>query len=279
MGSISKLFSKVIGDGGNALGGGDAARASLQGSQTAAQGDQNAIDFLQSQNKLPVDLQQAAYGQLGSAYGLPGFGTAGANSALTSAQNSPIFKAMQQQIMQGLQDNQNQAGASASANGLLGSGVLGDALAKYRARAGVDTSNALGQVYQQQLNGLTGITQMPTQSGSIAQYMAQKGMTLGQGVTAAGQDRLQANQAFLSDATSAAGGGAVAFSDIRLKSAIKFAGKIGRHNWYSWVWNEAAGKLGLKGSGEGVMAHEVEKYAPHAIGESNGYMTVNYNAI
>jgi hypothetical protein len=268
-------IGKIVNMGGDALGGGDLAKGSLKGSQTAAAGQQQAIDYLQKQNELPVELQQSALKGLGGLYGLEG-GDAGYGQKLTDiSTQSPIYKAMAGQIDQSLADNQDQTGASASQRGLLGSGVLADALAKYRARAGVDKSNALSQVYQQNLGGITNLTQTPAQSGNIAQLMAGKGLTLGQGQTAAAQAKFDANQAFVKDATS----GAAAFSDIRLKSSVKFIGKIAGHKWYSWKWNEIAAGLGLSGNGEGVMAHEVEKYAPHAIGENSGFMTVNYNVL
>jgi len=254
----------------------DAAKAVKRGAGAAALGQQNAMDYLQQQQKLPMELRESALKGLGGLYGLQG-GDAGYGQKLTDlSMQSPIYKAMAGQIDQTLMDNQDQTGASASQRGLLGSGVLADALAKYRARAGVDKSNALSQVYQQNLGGATGMSNLQGYQGDIASLMAGKGMTIGQGISGAEQARQQGYQQTTNTAMELTGDAVKAFSDIRLKSDVRFIGKIAGHEWYSWTWNDVAAKLGLSGNGEGVMAHEVEKYMPDAIGEYNGFMTVNY---
>jgi len=76
----------------------------------------------------------------------------------------------------------------------------------------------------------------------------------------------------------AAGIGA-AFSDARLKDDIQEIGKVDGHMIYKWRWNDAAADLGLTGEGSGVLAQDVEKYAPEAVVERNGYKAVNYGAL
>lgn len=62
------------------------------------------------------------------------------------------------------------------------------------------------------------------------------------------------------------------FSDRRLKKNIRKIGTRGPHNWYAfdYIWGEAS---------EGVMADEVEKINPSAIGNRYGFKTVNYEAL
>jgi len=257
----------------------DAAKAAKRGAAATAAGQQSAIDYLQQQGKLPNELREGALKGLGGLYGLQG-GDAGYGQKLTDlSMQSPIYKAMAGQIDQSLMDDQDQAGASASQRGLLGSGVLADALAKYRARAGVDKSNALSSVYQQNLGGVTGMSNLQGYQGDIANLIAGKGATVGQGITGSEQTRQAGYQQNVNTALDVGGKVASAFSDIRLKSNVRYVGKLAGHEWYSWTWNDVAAKLGLSGNGEGVMAHLVEKYAPHAIGENSGFMTVDYNAL
>ncbi len=169
--------------------------------------------------------------------------------------------------------------AGAASNGM----PYGDSVG-CQTTAGVDKANALGQVYQNQVGGITGLSNLNGYEGDIANLMAGKGATQGQGIVGAEQARQQNYQNTTNAVLGLGGIGASmmpggVFSDARLKDSVRFIGKLGGHNWYAWKWNKLAEKLGLTGNGEGVMAHEVERYAPHAIGESNGFMTVNYNAI
>ena len=69
------------------------------------------------------------------------------------------------------------------------------------------------------------------------------------------------------------------FSDPKLKTNIKKISEKNGFNIYSWAWNKTAHKLGLYGFSSGVMADEVAKVMPEAIGERDGFMTVNYSMI
>lgn len=60
------------------------------------------------------------------------------------------------------------------------------------------------------------------------------------------------------------------FSDRRLKENIRLIGKTNKgFNWYAfdYVWGQPS---------QGVMADEIEKIIPEAVGERLGYKTVNY---
>lgn len=69
------------------------------------------------------------------------------------------------------------------------------------------------------------------------------------------------------------------FSDPKLKDEIKLISSRNGFNIYSWVWNEAAAKLGLFGASSGVMADEVKETNPDAITMEGEYMKVNYDMI
>lgn len=75
------------------------------------------------------------------------------------------------------------------------------------------------------------------------------------------------------------GGAAIRASDARLKTNITPVGEMNGHRWYSWRWNEEGEKLGLKGQSFGVIADEVEQYAPELVTERNGYKAVDYRGL
>lgn len=68
-------------------------------------------------------------------------------------------------------------------------------------------------------------------------------------------------------------------SDIELKENIEIIGKYDGHNIYRWDWNDKAEEIGLSGKSSGVLAQEVEEYAPHAVIQQNGYKAVIYGVL
>jgi len=66
-----------------------------------------------------------------------------------------------------------------------------------------------------------------------------------------------------------------ASSDIRLKTNIRRIGTTSRgYNAYSWDWKDGSG------SGEGVLAHEVQAIDPSAVTtDANGFLMVNYRKV
>jgi hypothetical protein len=68
-------------------------------------------------------------------------------------------------------------------------------------------------------------------------------------------------------------------SDIALKDNVEFVGEARGHRLYRWTWNDKARELGHVGEGFGVIAQEVEGYAPHLVHERNGYKAVDYSGI
>jgi hypothetical protein len=77
------------------------------------------------------------------------------------------------------------------------------------------------------------------------------------------------------------GAGMAAMSDRRVKKNISPAGEKNGHRLYEFEYRaDEFPHLDLpKGKQVGVMADEVEKYAPQAVGERGGYKTVNYSAL
>ena len=69
-------------------------------------------------------------------------------------------------------------------------------------------------------------------------------------------------------------------SDERLKDNVTYIGKSGKHNVYSWEWNDKAKELGINTPTIGVMAQEVMEINPDAVSmNDNGYLQVNYGAL
>ena len=118
------------------FGGGDAAEEAAE-AQLAAQ--KEALDYLRQEEQLPSELRTRALQGLGGVYGIPGFGDS--IDVVGRARQSPIYQAMTAQIDQALADEMGQTGRQASVGGFLRSGVMADALAKQRARSGVQKAS------------------------------------------------------------------------------------------------------------------------------------------
>lgn len=233
----------------------------------------------------------------------------GQQDMINRAQSSPLYN----QIMGNRQFGEDAIMRNASATGGLRSGNVNYNLNDYNTRL---SNDALLQSYNQELSGLQGLSRTSTNTNAIANQMAGIGNTRAQGTVAAGQAQQQGNQnafnnvmggvnlgldaynsgvfsgsnptSFGSAGNSTYGynvggysdaSGGLGFSDNRLKRCIKYMGMNKGHKWYSWKWNDKAKKLGLKGEGQGVMVSNVVKYMPEAIGEHEGYATVNYNML
>lgn len=71
------------------------------------------------------------------------------------------------------------------------------------------------------------------------------------------------------------------YSDERLKTNIRPSIKMDGHRYYAFDWNSEAGKLGLFGSAFGVLADEVEQYAPELVttDPETGYKRVDYGGL
>jgi hypothetical protein len=57
----------------------------------------------------------------------------------------------------------------------------------------------------------------------------------------------------------------LAMSDIRLKANIRHLRDVEGLGVYRWDWNEAANALGLHGTSDGFLAHQVYDLVPDAV--------------
>jgi len=77
--------------------------------------------------------------------------------------------------------------------------------------------------------------------------------------------------------------GATAFgaSDVRLKTDVTPAGKVGGFNFYNWNWNDEGKRIAdPKQPTYGVMADEVKATHPHLVKRGkDGYLRVNYREL
>jgi hypothetical protein len=240
----------------------------------AAGYQQQALDYLKQTEKLPQSLREGALTGLGGEYGLTigknGKAVMNPGSIVSHAEASPFYQTAVRRGEEAVLRN-------ASATGGLRSGSTSENLAEA-------DQNALYAAYQTQLQGLQGLSKLPSNANNIANTMSGIGQTYAQGIAGQAQANAAAeNQNFeqllgLGKAGATAGnfGG---FSDQSLKDNISYIGDRNGHKWYSWTWNKMAESLGLSGDSEGVIAQDVAKYMPDAVSERDGYLTVNYEML
>lgn len=263
MGGISHITGDIVsaGTGGliNPNAGEEAADAARAASQTQADYQNRALDYLKQENVMP----EQARTQLGKLF----MGGEGSADAMANLKQSPLYQSVLDTGAQGreaLMRNQAMTGG-------LRSGSTQDAL--YNFNTGLQQ-----QALQSGIGGLqslAGVNYTP----QIAQTTAGIGQTLGQGIIGANQSQNAANQQLLSTLLGGAQA-AAAFSDRRLKQNIKYIGDENGHKTYTWTWNDLANDyFGLKGESRGVIADEVEKVMPEAISENAGFNMVNYDMI
>jgi hypothetical protein len=258
---IEKAGSKVTGFLGRDAGD-DAAEASLQGANIQAQAQRDALNYLKEREAIPQQYREGALNKLGGLYGLEG-GEGNQQELIDRAKASPLYSSM-------LEGGEDAVLRSASMTGGLRSG---NSISDVK-----DVQNdALLTTYNQQLQGLQGLANLPSNANNIASGIAGIGTTLGQGTVAAGQADAAGRNAVIGNmiAIGQTAASAGAFSDIRLKENIKLIGNRGGHNYYSWDWNNAASDVGMTGADTGYMAHEIYETNPEVIGEKNGYITIN----
>lgn len=257
-------------------GGDDAGDAAIKASETQAQWQKDALEYMKQREALPQQYREGALNQLGGLYGMEG-GTGNQQAMIDRAIQSPLY----QQIMGGLDAGENSIMRNAAATGGLRSGNAQYALADYNTQL---QNKALLESYNQQLMGLQGLAGLPSMAPAIAGGMSDIGTTYGQGIIAAAQANQAGGQ---NNANNFMGLGALGisaynsgmFSDRRLKKNIKIVGKTNGFNWYSFTWNSVAEKLGLSGNTYGIMADEVFAKIPEAVSLKDGFMFVNYAMI
>jgi len=253
-----------------------AADASIQGSQITAQYQQDALDYLKEREELPQELREGALKGFAGAYGVPG-GEGNQQQYIDQALASPLYGA----IMGGKEAGEDAIMRSASATGGLRSGNVQSNMYGYNVQL---ENQALLQSYNQQMQGLQGLAQIPSNANNIAQQTGAIGQTYGQGQIGAAQALQTGGQQGAGNMMGLANLGIQAyssgmFSDRRLKKNIKKIGAYKGFNVYSWDWNIVAQKMGMTGSTIGCMADEVYTQVKEAVTMKNLFMFVDYRRI
>lgn len=259
MGFVGDIVGGLTGD--------TAADASIEGANIAAQAQREALEYLKQTEEIPQAFREDALKRLGGLYDLEG-GIGSQQALIDRAQESPLYKA----IIGAQSEGENAILRQASATGGLRSGNVQEALADYTTQL---QNKALLESYNQQISGLTGLAQLPSNANQIAQQTSAVGQTLGQGVIAAGQ----AEQAGIGNLLNLGMQAFAAFSDRRLKKNVKKIGERDGFNLYEWEWNKIGNAIGLKGKEVGHMADEVEFKIPEAVKVYAGYKTVDYEMV
>lgn len=253
-------------------GGSSAGSDSKKAAEVQAQSQREALDYLKQTERLPQAYREGALQGLGSEYGFTtdssGNIVQDGSSISDRAMSSPFYtnavKVGEEAVLR-----------NASATGGLRSGNAQDALAQAN-------QNAYLASYTNQLSGLQGMAQLPSNANNIAASMSGIGQTLAQGIIGGAQSNAAASQNNFNNAAGAAQlgmQGYETFSDERLKDEIVQIGEDNGHKVFEWLWNEAAAALGLFGRSSGVIAQLVEKTHPEAVREVSGYKCVNYGMI
>lgn len=204
------------------------------------------------------------------------YGSAQAQPQIQPAQGQQAFidEVMASPFYQSnIQQGENAVLRNVSATGGLRSGAANEALAQ-------NSQNVLQNLTNQRLQGLQGFTGGAGLESQISDLISGIGKTTGQGTIAAGQAQADASGNTINNLI---GLGTLAtkipWSDPKLKTDVIKIGEKNGFNIYSWKWNKIAKKLGLHGHSIGVMADEVKRIMPDAIGERSGFMTVNYKMV
>lgn len=254
------------------MGGGGGDDSSEEAAAIQAQSQKEALDYLKQTERLPQAYREGSLNKLGSDYGFTidanGNPVSDGSTIAERAQRSPFYTEAVRLGEEGVLRN-------ASATGGLRSGNASEALANVNQQAYLAS-------YQNQLSGLQGMANLPSNANNIAAQQSGIGQTQAAGIIGAANSQAAQQQANINNAGTAANIGLQAwetFSDARLKSDIKYVGDVNGHRTYTWVWNELAAELGLSGPDWGVIADEVERTNPGAVSIRNGYKVVNYPLI
>lgn len=254
------------------MSGGSAGGDSKKAAQIQAQSQREALDYLKQTERLPQAYREGALQGLGAEYGF----TTDASGNIVQDGSSISERAMASPFYtNAVKVGEDAVLRNASATGGLRSGNAQDALAQ-------NSTNAYLASYTNQLSGLQGMAQLPSNANNIAASMSGIGQTLAQGIIGGAQSNAAASQNNFNNAAGAAQlgmQGYETFSDERLKDEIVLIGERNGHKVFKWLWNESAAALGLFGRASGVIAQLVEKTHPEAVTERHGYKRVNYSMI
>ncbi len=159
--------------------GGTGMASSSSAANKQASYEQQALDYLMQNEAIPQQFREGSLQALGGLYGLEG-GTGSQQDIIDRAQASPLYSA----IMGGRQAGEEAILRNASATGGLRSGNVQGALTDYGSQL---DNRALLESYNQQISGLTGLAQLPSNANQIAATQAGIGNTLAMGDIASQQ--------------------------------------------------------------------------------------------
>lgn len=274
---MGKIVSKVTDAVGltDSKAGGRAAEATSVAANTAAAAQMEALDFMKSQSALPTEIRDQSLRQLQGIFSSPTGIIDFQNSMSQAISGNPFYQNRLGQMEEATLRN-------ASATGSLRGGQAISDVASVQ-------NNLLSQLTNQatgaQLGGMQSLAGLNTNTNQIANIMGQIGQTQAQGITGAAQAQAAGNQQNISNLMGLGQlgiGGAMAFSDERLKKNIK---KISSTlnpaiNKYSWTWNDKANQLGMVGSDAGYLAGEIKSQYPELVSEhSSGYNQINTQGV
>lgn len=231
-----------------------AANAQQQGSQTAANAQQQALAYLQQADSLPTGLRESALRSLGNLYN-------GSGSITDRAMASPLYHAA-------IQNGENAVLRNASATGGLRSGSTSENLAQVN-------QNALIAAYNDQINGLQGLSSLPSNANNIAGYMSGVGNTIGQGQinygNMVGQGQITAAQTLSQGQISAAE--ALANGNNAAATAVSQGQIAAAQNRAQGSQNSTNNMMGMAGLGMQAFSTFSDRRLKSAIayvGEENG---------
>jgi len=256
---------------GSVLGFGDADKEVERAAGIQAGAEMEALEYLKEREAIPQQFREGALTQLGGLYGLEG-GAGSQQELIERAMSSPLY----QSLLGGREAGEEAILRSAGATGGLRSGNVQGAMYNYNTQL---QNKALLESYNQQLQGLTGLAQLPSGVEQIAKGIAGIGQTQAQGIIGAAQTEQAGYEQGLENILGIGKVGMAMFSDRRLKKNIERVGEVKGFNWYTWDWNEVAVKMGLDGSCQGVIADEVYYTHPGAVSLKNLFLFVDYSKL
>ena len=245
---MGSIVSKVT-DGLGITDTGAAGDATMAASQAQKGYEQQALDYMEQQNKLPTQLRDMGLNrQLDYLTGK------------SDISQDPFYKAM-------LGGQEEEALRARSATGNLRSG-----------QAISDVGNVQNQVMLNTLGLYGNLGNTQTMTPQIASQMNQIGQTTAYGISGQAEADQMAQQQNFNNIMGIASSAAAAFSDDRLKDNIVVIAYT-KHpdiKKYRWEWNTKAEKLGLHGDDQGYIASEIESVFPECVNLHNsGYRQID----
>ena len=237
--------------------------------QSALELDASWLNYLKGLYEPFSDVASAAIGQQAGLAGLGGPGQQ--QQFIDEIEADPFYQAK-------VRAGDEAIGRNAAMTGKLRSGNTMEALAEQnQALLGQEIDQRYQQLAGLSGQGFMGSSALGTFGGNTIGNMTGTMGAIQSGNVAADA----AKQARADDMIGTIGSVAAGiFSDERLKTNITKVGEKHGIPWYKWEWNETAyDKYNLKGAAEGHMATDVELNYPKAVGERDGYRTVNYEGL